>query len=80
MFLSEEWKKFYDSFYKISKFQYEHFSPMILEEFKIHWKNGLDSGKYFFKLCGSGGGGFILGLSWDQQINYLQRPYEVIKC
>jgi mevalonate kinase len=29
------------------------------------WQWGLDSGKFQLKLCGSGGGGFLLGFTTD---------------
>lgn len=48
---------------KLSHFQFQHFKPMIPQFFNKHWKKGLDSGDYYFKLCGAGGGGFILGFT-----------------
>jgi mevalonate kinase len=45
--------------------QFDFFSEMIPEKFKRIWENGIQSGTYSLKLCGSGGGGFILGFSWD---------------
>ena len=48
---------------KLSQFQFQHFKPMIPAFFKKHWKKGLDSGDYYLKLCGAGGGGFILGFT-----------------
>lgn len=47
----------------LSKFQLEHFKPMIPNLFDKLWKRGLDSGEYYLKLCGAGGGGFILGFT-----------------
>jgi mevalonate kinase len=29
------------------------------------WKKGLDTNAYYLKLCGSGGGGYILGFTQD---------------
>lgn len=29
------------------------------------WKKGLDTNAYYLKLCGSGGGGYILGFAPD---------------
>lgn len=53
----------------ISAFQYEHFTPMIPEHMLQYWKNGLDRGEYLFKLCGSGGGGFMLVFSFAEATN-----------
>jgi mevalonate kinase len=49
----------------LSKFQFEHFKPMIPKLFDKVWKRGLDTGEYYLKLCGAGGGGFILGFTQD---------------
>ena len=44
----------------ISEFQYTHFTEMIPAALRQIWEKGLESGEYYFKLCGSGGGGFFL--------------------
>ena len=38
---------------------------MIPKLFQKLWKDGLESNDYYLKLCGAGGGGFILGLTRD---------------
>lgn len=48
---------------KLSQFQFQHFKPMIPKFFNKHWERGLNSGDYYLKLCGAGGGGFILGFT-----------------
>lgn len=48
---------------KLSQFQFQHFKPMIPKFFNKYWEKGLDSGDYYLKLCGAGGGGFILGFT-----------------
>lgn len=45
----------------LSDFQMHHFKEMIPGAFFDRWKYGLVSGAYSLKLCGSGGGGFLLG-------------------
>ena len=47
----------------LSRFQFNHFQQMIPEEFNNTWATGLETGKYLLKLCGSGGGGFLLGIT-----------------
>lgn len=47
----------------ISKFQWEYFPEMIPTQMRGLWSKGLESGDYVLKLCGAGGGGFILGYS-----------------
>ena len=50
----------------ISKIQYDFFSEMIPEPLRKLWKTGLDSDVYKLKLCGAGGGGFLMGMVRDQ--------------
>ena len=38
---------------------------MIPNHIESTWKEGLKSKDYFLKLCGSGGGGYIIGFSFD---------------
>jgi mevalonate kinase len=36
---------------------------MVLPEYEALWKMGLESDNFYLKLCGAGGGGFILGFT-----------------
>ncbi|MFW5662549.1 MAG: hypothetical protein ACOCZW_02395 [Bacteroidota bacterium] len=49
----------------LSKFQFDNFEPMIPESIRPMWQKGLRTKDYFIKLCGSGGGGFMLGFTPD---------------
>jgi len=42
-----------------------NFKPMIPEQFHALWSKGLETNEYYLKLCGSGGGGYILGFTED---------------
>jgi len=64
-FLSGETDKLLEKFKELSIFQYEHFSPMIPKLYKEMWEDGIETGDYYLKLCGAGGGGFILGIAKD---------------
>jgi mevalonate kinase len=61
---------------KLSEIQYNHFGRMIPEDFHRIWKNGLQTGLYSLKLCGSGGGGYIIGYTpqWLEAMQYFNRP------
>lgn len=54
----------------ISKSQWDFFPEMIPTQLRGHWTRGIETGDYVLKLCGAGGGGFLLGysekLSFDQ--------------
>lgn len=54
---------FFQNLYKLSGFLLENLQPMIPAHYEKLWKQGLDSGDYYIKLCGSGGGGFLLGFT-----------------
>jgi len=57
--------KLFDNLKKLSAFQLERMNQMIPYKFQDLWKSGLDSEDFFLKLCGSGGGGFIMGFTKD---------------
>ncbi len=44
---------------------YSHFRPMIPVNMLDVWQKGMETGDYYLKLCGSGGGGFVLGFTDD---------------
>ncbi|MGB2171374.1 MAG: mevalonate kinase family protein [Flavobacteriaceae bacterium] len=48
---------------KLSQLVLNNFKPMIPEQFHSLWKKGLETNDYYLKLCGSGGGGYILGFT-----------------
>ena len=58
---------FFEFLGKMSALQMELFRDMIPNRFVSLWKNGLSSGDFSLKLCGSGGGGFLLGFTRDYQ-------------
>ncbi|MBN1766972.1 MAG: hypothetical protein JXR50_05695 [Prolixibacteraceae bacterium] len=53
----------YEKLKMISAFQLANFSAMIPRSFQKHFRAGLNSRNFVFKLCGSGGGGFMLAFS-----------------
>jgi len=51
----------------LSSFQYSYFKNLIPEQFHSLWKEGITNKQFFLKLCGSGGGGFLLAFTSDYQ-------------
>jgi mevalonate kinase len=49
-----------------SLFQFTYFKEMIPLEMRASFDQGIKSGDFTLKLCGSGGGGFILGFARDR--------------
>lgn len=59
---------------KLSMFFYEHFKPMIPLSFRELWEKGISGSTYTLKLCGSGGGGFLLGFTRDFEATKKEFP------
>ena len=62
-FLGGDMKSLFANTKKLSKVVLNNFKPMIPEQFHEIWQAGIDSNDYYLKLCGSGGGGYILGFT-----------------
>ena len=64
-FLEGNFKSLFLDIRNLSKVVLDNFKPMIPKNFHNIWAKGIESNDYFLKLCGSGGGGYILGFSED---------------
>lgn len=64
-FIKSEWKLLFENVTEISRFQIEAVPDMTPPVFQDLWKAGLKSDWYRLKMCGAGGGGFILGITLD---------------
>ncbi len=64
-FLGGDVKSLFANTKKLSKVVLNNFKPMIPEQFHQVWQKGIDTNDYYLKLCGSGGGGYILGFTQD---------------
>ena len=64
-FLGGDMKSLFANTKQLSKVVLNNFKPMIPEAFHGIWQNGIDTNDYYLKLCGSGGGGYILGFTQD---------------
>ncbi len=65
LFLQNKTRLLFDIVHQISFFQYRFFTEMIPLHIKNVWLEGLSSDVYKLKLCGAGGGGFVLGFCND---------------
>lgn len=67
-FLKEDTDTMYDRVGRISKFQLENMDFLIPEKYHSIFRQGLNEQKYFLKICGSGGGGYMLGFTekWEE--------------
>ena len=64
-FLAGDVQTLFKSTKQLSKVVLNHFKPMIPRKFHQLWASGIESNAYYLKLCGSGGGGYILGFTED---------------
>ncbi len=56
---------FHGMLHQLSDLQLKYFKEMIPANFCNPWVKGLSSGLYTIKLCGAGGGGYLLGYTED---------------
>lgn len=61
--LKKEDNAAFQALQQISGFQLTHFLEMIPAPFLNVWNEGLESRDFVLKLCGAGGGGFLLGMA-----------------
>jgi mevalonate kinase len=62
-FLTGDKESLFEFFRELSDFQYRHFKPMIPNLYSELWGSGLKYENFYLKLCGAGGGGFLLGMT-----------------
>lgn len=77
-FLEGKFVELYENFRDLSEFQFEEFNPMIPKLYRDIWSQGLGSESFYLKLCGAGGGGFLLGMAEDFKLACEQlEQYEI---
>lgn len=64
-FLHGNVKSLFGNVKNLSKVVLANFKPMIPSAFHKVWEQGIKTNDYYLKLCGSGGGGYILGFTED---------------
>jgi mevalonate kinase len=64
-FLKGDVKSLFSNIKELSHVVLDNFKPMIPKQFHTLWKHGIETNDYYLKLCGSGGGGYILGFTQD---------------
>lgn len=64
-FLGGNVSSLFSNIKQLSRTVLDNFKPMIPQQFHSIWQKGIESNDYYLKLCGSGGGGYILGFTKD---------------
>ncbi len=62
-FLRQDFDELYSAWLKLSELQFDMLPEMIPDDFRELWKDGTSGKNYLLKLCGAGGGGFLLGIT-----------------
>lgn len=66
-FVNGNVKSLFGNLKQLSHVVLDNFKPMIPAKFHELWKKGIETNEYYLKLCGSGGGGYILGFTQDYE-------------
>lgn len=78
-FLQKDKNTLFETIHQIGHFQFKYFSEMLPVGFRKPWLDALASEHTKLKLCGAGGGGFILGYSINMaETKRLLKEYELV--
>lgn len=61
--LAADDQAFWPALKQVSAFQFAHLPPMIPATLRDFWSESLAQDEFMLKICGAGGGGFILGFA-----------------
>ncbi|MBI1226284.1 MAG: hypothetical protein GC192_13705 [Bacteroidetes bacterium] len=64
-FLDGNGQSVFEEIHRIGEFQLRNLELLIPEKFRPIWQQGLDGDLFKLKVCGAGGGGFLLGITTD---------------
>jgi mevalonate kinase len=77
-YLSGDWEGLFEAMHRIGDFQFRYLEEMIPQQFRGIWQAGLEGDLFKLKVCGAGGGGFILGITRDFERMREQYPAQII--
>jgi mevalonate kinase len=77
--LAKEESVFWDALDQLSRLQWTHFPPMIPDTLRAFWLESFEQEDFRLKICGAGGGGFVLGFAKNEDVvKVLQQKFDVI--
>lgn len=77
-FLKGDVKSLFGNVKQLSHVVFDHFKPMIPQKLHDIWQRGIETNTYYLKLCGSGGGGYVLGFTQNMdKTRQLLHPYKL---
>ncbi|MNU74848.1 hypothetical protein D3C71_643600 [compost metagenome] len=73
-FLKGDTENFYLNLEKLVRFQLQEMDYLIPKKYQSIVQQGLDTKDYYLKICGSGGGGYMIGFTqnWEETQQLLQ--------
>ncbi|MGB0840376.1 MAG: mevalonate kinase family protein [Chitinophagales bacterium] len=80
-FLKQDAAQLQQHFKQLSAFHCQHLPDFMGKIFLPFVKNGLETNGYYLKICGAGGGGFLLGITTESYLPQLKTafaPYEIV--
>lgn len=66
--INRRYNEFYERFTDLSAFQLKHMKELIPEHIQPLFANGSETNDYALKICGSGGGGYYLGITRSKEV------------
>jgi mevalonate kinase len=77
-YLQGDREQLWQSFAKLSQFQFNNFEPMIPKLYVDLWQQGLVEHDFYLKLCGAGGGGFLMGMTKNfKECSRILKDFEI---
>jgi mevalonate kinase len=77
--LNADGEKFWPNLRWVSHFQFQNFEPMIPATVRDFWQKNLDNEGFTLKICGAGGGGFMLGFAKKRETaSRLESEFRVV--
>ncbi len=76
-FINQKQDLLFQEMKTLSAYQFQNFKSMIPNEYWALWKEGIEQSEFTLKLCGAGGGGYILGMGTDAEIKSLKRKLAI---
>jgi len=67
-YLQDNPSSFINNFQKLSWAQYNYLPMLIPDAYREIWKKGHDTCSFDMKICGAGGGGFIMAMIYDKSV------------
>ncbi len=72
-------ERFWPNLQRVSNFQLENFKPMIPRTVEDFWRQNQNNPALILKICGAGGGGFVLGFARNADlVTEIARQFELV--